>query len=74
MLDALDSFTGMARRIGPNVRQRQQIAPAQPRRARGGSGVDAKAVREWAKSQGITSNERGRLSTDVVQQYLAATG
>ncbi len=78
VLEALDSFTVHARRIGPNTPAQRGGAPATGRRrARGGSdgtSPDPKVVREWAKSQGITVNERGRLSQEVLQQYLAATG
>lgn len=34
--------------------------------------VDAKAVREWAQSQGLTVSARGRVPADLVEQYQAA--
>ncbi len=78
VLEALDSFTGHARRIGPNATQRrgQQVAPTPPRngRSRGSAGYDAKAVREWAAANGIEVNERRRISTSVLEQYRAAQG
>lgn len=37
-----------------------------------GPKVDNTAVRAWAKEHGLKVSERGRLSTDVVQQYEAA--
>jgi hypothetical protein len=30
-------------------------------------------IRAWAKGQGITVSERGRIPTSVVEQYQAAT-
>ena len=44
------------------------------RRARGSSARsgDAKAVREWARSQGIVVPERGRIPGDVRERYAAA--
>jgi hypothetical protein len=75
VLDPVDDFTGLARKIGPRNRQ---APPAPARRGRssstanGASPVDPKLVREWAKETGIDVNERGRLSAAVVQQYQAA--
>ncbi len=34
----------------------------------------AKAVRAWAKDQGIEVSDRGRISTDVIQRYQDAHG
>lgn len=36
--------------------------------------VDGRAVREWARSQGIEVKDLGRLPADLVAQYRAATG
>ncbi len=78
VLEAIDSFTGHARRIGPNAPQRRQqaVAPAPAKangRSRGNADYDAKAVREWAQSQGIEVSGRGRISATVLEQYRAAT-
>lgn len=35
--------------------------------------VDPKAVREWAKANGKTIGERGRIHSDIVAEYLAGT-
>jgi hypothetical protein len=40
-------------------------------RARG-AGPNPAAIREWARSQGIAVNERGRISADLLAQYQAA--
>ena len=47
------------------------------RKSRGGravsssSGVDPKAVRAWAAGRGIDVSQRGRISSDVLEKYLA---
>ena len=35
-------------------------------------GTDPAVVREWAKSQGIAVNERGRISAELMGKYQAA--
>lgn len=59
----LGRFAEKARRTGG----RKQAA-AETRNA----GLDVKAVRAWALAQGLKVNPRGRVSEDVIQQYLAA--
>ena len=60
---ALQPWASSARRVGG-------------RKARGAtvvaSGVDTKAVRAWAASNGIEISTRGRISGDVLEQYHAA--
>lgn len=34
--------------------------------------VDTKAVRAWAEEQGLGVSTRGRLSTELIEQYRAA--
>jgi len=65
--DLLAPYVGHGRRLGAARR-------AAARRARGaGSGSSNPAVvREWAKSQGIAVNERGRISADLQAKYDAA--
>ena len=36
------------------------------------TGVDPKAVREWARSQGIEVNEFGRIPRTIIEKYEAA--
>ncbi|MDQ2850766.1 MAG: Lsr2 family protein [Actinomycetota bacterium] len=50
--------------------------PATPRRSADtrNSAPPAKAVRAWAKNQGIKVSDRGRISTDVTQRYQDAHG
>ncbi|MFG1858459.1 Lsr2 family protein [Actinomadura geliboluensis] len=54
-------------------------APKSTGTARGGRGSRAKGsrersaeIREWAKSNGIKVNERGRIPASVIEQYEAA--
>lgn len=42
------------------------------RRSRKNDEVDPAAVRAWAESNGIEVNARGRLRSDVVEQYRTA--
>jgi hypothetical protein len=60
---ALEPWASSARRVGG-------------RKARGttvvATGVDTKAVRAWAGSNGIEISTRGRISGDVLEQYHAA--
>jgi nucleoid-associated protein Lsr2 len=51
-------------------------APATPRKHQGTRAVSDRErnadVRAWAKQQGITLNERGRIPATVIEQYKAA--
>ena len=38
----------------------------------GGGAVDAAAVREWARANGVSVGDRGRLHRDVINAYAAA--
>jgi len=38
------------------------------------AGPDAAAIRAWANENGVPVSVRGRVSADVKNQYLAATG
>lgn len=42
------------------------------RKASAGSGVDTKAVREWARANGHEVSERGRVPADLIAAYQAA--
>ena len=73
--DAFARFVGSARRAG-------RPAPASgPRKAARGSSRPAasgsdrervQAIREWARSNGHTVSERGRLSATVIEAYEKA--
>lgn len=69
---AFAPYVGAARRAGrPSGRGRSGAAAARaPSRSGGG---DIAAVREWAKANGYTVSERGRISGQVRDAYVAAT-
>ncbi len=61
---ALDKFVAGARRSTP---------PRSRPRGRGSkSDVDPKAVRVWAAENGIAISSRGRISTEIIEQYRAS--
>ncbi|GLY13512.1 Lsr2 family protein [Kineosporia rhizophila] len=60
---ALAPYQEVARRVGG----RKQNAPK-----RVSTGVDNRAVRAWAASNGIELSERGRIPAHVIEQYQAA--
>ncbi len=68
--------TALRKALANSPRPHGTCAPAsRPRsRARTPARVDAKAVREWAQSQGRTVSARGRVPADLVEQYQAAVG
>jgi hypothetical protein len=65
--DALAPYVGHGRRVGGGRRTTTRA----PRRRNDGPGGPAE-IREWAKSQGIAVNERGRISAELKAQYDAA--
>ena len=61
----LAPFTGHARKAGRGQR----------RLARSAAGREHSSdVRTWAKDQGITISDRGRIPASVIAQYQAASG
>lgn len=71
--DAFAPYLGAGRRAG-----RAPAAPAQRRPGRASSARSGSAkqrvqdIRQWARENGHTVSERGRLSTAVVEAYEAA--
>jgi Lsr2 len=61
----LAPFIEHARKAGRGARRR----PGRTASSRERSG----GIRAWAKDQGITVSERGRIPASVVEQYQAAT-
>jgi hypothetical protein len=61
----LEPWTGAARKVGSNGarRPRPVVTPV---------GVDTRAVRAWARSNGVELSSRGRIPSDVVERYRAA--
>ena len=60
----LSRFIEHARKAG-KAQSRQKARTVSSRQRSGG-------IRAWAKAQGITVNERGRIPAGVVQQYESA--
>ncbi|MDP3971392.1 MAG: Lsr2 family protein [Candidatus Nanopelagicales bacterium] len=63
--EALASYLEVARRAS---RRRGGRGGAR----RSSAGVDPAAVRAWAREEGVPVSERGRISSSVVEQFLAA--
>jgi hypothetical protein len=64
----LDPFVGSARRLSGRSRAgRRAGRPAARRRAE-----DSAAIRDWARAQGYTVSDRGRLAGDIVAAYKKA--
>ncbi len=67
--------TAFRKQITPFIEHARRAGKGQPRRpvrttsSRQRSG----AIRAWAKDQGISVSERGRIPASVIQQYESAT-
>jgi hypothetical protein len=57
-------YTEKARRVTGRSSRSSKAAEPTP--------VDTKAVRVWAEEQGLGVSTRGRLSTELIEQYRAA--
>lgn len=66
--DAFAEFVGHARRTGG----RKQRGAATPKVVSGNGKPDTQAVREWARSQGETVAERGRVPQALVMRFQEA--
>jgi hypothetical protein len=66
LLDALGLFVGAGRKTSRGTRRR---AGKQDQAA---VGPDPVKVREWARSQGIEVNTRGRVPRVVIEKYQSA--
>ncbi len=63
--EALAGYVGHARKVGSGRRTRRASSA-------GTSSVDAKDVRAWARANGHTVPDRGRIPADVREAYDAA--
>jgi hypothetical protein len=59
---ALDGYISKARKVSGKRSGGRKVS----------IGVDLKAVRAWAKSNGVEISKRGRVSQNVLEQYQAA--
>ncbi|WP_222268676.1 histone-like nucleoid-structuring protein Lsr2 [Modestobacter marinus] len=64
--DALSKYVSAGRKSGSTSEARAAL------RHKTTSSIDPAAVRAWAKSQGIEVSPRGRIKSDVVEQFRAA--
>lgn len=68
--EVLAPFISVARRAGSGSRSTSaRTSPPKPRPA---GDVDPKTVRAWAEANGVAVSARGRLASQVVEQYKAA--
>jgi hypothetical protein len=65
--ESLSEYVGSARKIGGRRQGR-----GAGRRSRAPGEPSSHEVREWAKSQGIQVNERGRIPSDVMVKFQEA--
>jgi hypothetical protein len=68
--DVLAEYVGHARRVGGR-KQRAGAAPV-AKASNGNGKPDTQAVREWARSQGETVAERGRVPQALVIRFQEA--
>ena len=66
--DALARYVDAARRANGAARR-----PSRTGRRTPASGLNTTEVREWAKAQGIEVKDRGRVPTELVFRFKAAT-
>jgi hypothetical protein len=71
--DAFAPYLGSARRVGGRASSGRGRRPAATRSG-GGSGRSTAEIREWARNNGYTVNERGRIPANVLEAYEKAHG
>jgi hypothetical protein len=69
MREAMAAYVGSARRVGG-----RSAAGRGRRRAGGGKDNRTAQIRAWARENGHTVNDRGRIPADVVTAYETAHG
>lgn len=73
--EALARYVGAARRAGRGRRPGRSRRSATPRARSAGTALDreqSQAIREWARSEGWTVSDRGRIPATVVEAYRQA--
>lgn len=63
--DALSTWVGHARRVGG------RRAAGRRAGSRGSGGGESAAIREWARANGYTVNDRGRIPANIKAAYDA---
>jgi hypothetical protein len=70
--ESLAPFVGAARRSGGRASGGRRVA-ARATSSRRGGGTDRTAdIREWARSNGYTVSDRGRIASNIVEAYEKA--
>ncbi|WP_340289792.1 Lsr2 family DNA-binding protein [Aquipuribacter hungaricus] len=67
-------FVEKGRRAGGSRSKGTRATSKSSTSTKSADGTDNGAVREWARANGHTVSERGRIKADVVQAYRAANG
>ena len=75
--EALSSFVAAGRRVdssrrGARARARQAKSTTRPATRVAPDREQTTAIRNWARSQGLTVSDRGRLSQSIIDQFEAA--
>jgi|SRR5688500_14851407 Lsr2 len=70
--EALAVYVGHGRRTGGRRKGGAQGAATGSRAAAAGSGPSASEIRAWARENGFDVPERGRVSSEVREAFLAA--
>ncbi|ACZ23091.1 hypothetical protein Sked_31950 [Sanguibacter keddieii DSM 10542] len=65
--DSLASWVGHARKVGRSAARPAKRSARQP-----SGGTSPNDIREWARANGHTVNERGRISAEIKAAYEAA--
>lgn len=66
--DVMDTLVKHARHLGAKAKSVNVTPPPPPARDQ----ASTAEVREWAKKNGITVSEKGRVPDEVFEQYLAS--
>jgi hypothetical protein len=70
--DALATYVGHARKVSTSRRGRSTTSSGSSRSSGAAGGAPASEVREWARSNGFTVPDRGRIPSEVRSAYDAA--
>ena len=57
--------------LGEFIAHGRKVGGRRPRKSAPSGQVDTKAVRKWAKANGIEVSSRGRIPTEVVERFKA---
>jgi hypothetical protein len=71
---ALERYVTASRRSAGGRATRAASGGRRTAARRSGSGVDAKAVRVWAKENKVKIQPRGRIPAEILERYRAANG